>query len=161
MHERGRTMKAWRCEYGSDHVIIHAPTASKARAQRWRELRDCCPDIGFHEIRVVRAAHDDVHLPDEHPIATQLSHEERGRILHAHGYSNRPGRPEDWGYRNHYCTAPDCTVMAHMTTLGIFRGPAGVDKSGDTPGWSGAFWYLTDLGEHVARSLIPLYGGQP
>lgn len=155
-----RTMKAWRCEYGGDHVIIYAPTASKARAQRWRELGDCCPDIGFHEIRVVRAARDDVQLPDEHPLAAQLSHEERCRILHAYGYSNRPDRPEDWGYRNHYCTEPGCAVMAHMTTLGIFRGPAGVDKDGATPGWCGAFWYLTDIGEHVARSLIPPYGGQ-
>lgn len=46
--------------------------------------------------------------------------------------------------------------MANMTGLGIFRGPYGVDDKGDTPGWVGAFWYLTDLGKEVALSMIPV-----
>jgi hypothetical protein len=153
-----RLMKAWRCEYGGYDEIVYGPTASKARAARWRDLQDCCPDIGFADIRVVRAAASDIELPAEHPLVESLSHEERHRILHAYGYSNRPRSPQDWGYRNHYCTEPGCSIMAHMTSLGIFRGPHGVDKKGDTPGWAGAFWYLTDLGEQVARSLIPAYG---
>lgn len=151
-------MKAWRCEYGGFDEIVYAPSASKARAARLYELSDCCPDITFAEIRVTRAAKHDIQLPPEHPLVVQLSHEERGRVLHAYGYSNRPHRPEDWGYRDHYCTEPGCAVMAHMTSLGIFRGPHGVDKTGGTPGWVGAFWYLTDLGKHVARSMIPAYG---
>lgn len=155
-----RTMKAWRCEYGGYDQIVHAPTASKARAARFYELLDCCPDITFPEIRVTRAAMHDISLPPEHPLVAQLSHEERGRILHAYGYSNRPRRPDDWGYRDHYCTEPDCQIMARMTSLGIFRGPHGVDKAGDTPGWVGAFWYLTDLGKLVARSMIPAHGAE-
>jgi len=153
-----RILKAWRCEYGGFHHIIHAPTAAKARYTRLSELRDFCPDIKFAEISVTRASDYDIGLPAEHPIVAELSHEERHRILHAYGYNNRPRSPKDWGYRNHYCTQPGCSIMAHMTALGIFRGPFGVDDKGDTPGWVGAFWYLTDLGKHVARSMIPACG---
>lgn len=153
-----RIMKAWRCEYGGYDEIVHAATASKARAQRWRNLSDCCPDIRFQDIRVTRAAAHDVRLPNELAICAQLSHEERHRILHAYGFSNRPSDPKSWGYRDHYCTAPDCEVMAHLVTLGLFRGPYGVDDKGGTRGWVGAFWYLTDAGKEAARSMIPLYG---
>lgn len=150
-----RVIKAWACTCDGCENIVHASTASKARYIDFLALSDCCPDIKFSDITVRRATAHDVKLPAEHPLVAQLSDEERSRILHAYGYCNRPRNPADWGYRNHYCTAPGCEVMAHMTALGIFRGPHGVDKAGDTPGWVGAFWYLTDLGEHVARSMIP------
>jgi len=50
-------------------------------------------------------------------------------------------------------------VGCSVVSLDIFRGPNGVDADGKTPGWAGAFWYLTDLGKQVARSMIPTYGG--
>lgn len=154
-------MKAWRCtvDWSDDQTgeIIHAKTASKARYMLLLRLCDCC-EIRFADITVKRAADRDIHLPPEHDLVPQLSDEERRRILHAYGYSNEPRRPEAWGYRDHYCTTPQCTIMAHMTYLGIFRGPLGLDKTGDTPRWVGAFWYLTDLGKQVARSMIPAYG---
>jgi hypothetical protein len=153
-----RTMKAWRCAYGGYEETCYAATASKARYNRLLMLGDCCPDITFAEINVTRASAHDLHLPDEHELVAQLSHEERHRVLHAYGFNARPRAPRDWGYRDHYCTDAGCPIMARMTALGVFRGPCGVDASGNTPGWVGAFWYLTDLGKLVARSMIPLYG---
>ena len=147
-----RTLKAWRCSYGGYDDIVHAATASKARYMRWLSLVDCCPDIKFAEIAVHRARAHDITLPDEHPLVAKLSHEQRHRILHAYGYNNRPNRPQDWGYRDHYCSAPGDTIMSSMAELGLFRGPYG--QGSDI--WGGSvFWYLTELGVHVARSMIP------
>ena len=151
-----RILKGWACEYGGFTNIIYAPTASKARYIDMLAISDCYPDIQFRDIRVKRAPEHDITLPGEHELVSKLSHEERGRILHAYGYRNRPRNPKDWGYRSHYCTEPRCPIMANMTGLGIFRGPYGVDDKGDTPGWVGAFWYLTDLGKEVALSMIPV-----
>jgi hypothetical protein len=41
--------------------------------------------------------------------------------------------------------------------LGLFRGPYGEQAYGETPGWVGAFFYLTELGRHVALSMMPAY----
>jgi hypothetical protein len=43
---------------------------------------------------------------------------------------------------------------ADLVSLGLFRGPYGVDANGDTPGWCGAFYYLTEDGKQLARALI-------
>ena len=43
--------------------------------------------------------------------------------------------------------------------LGLFRGPFGEEDMSRSM-WGGVFYYLSDLGKHVARSMLPLYGGE-
>ena len=38
--------------------------------------------------------------------------------------------------------------------MGLMTGPHGVDANGDTPGFCGAFYYLTRNGKQMARALI-------
>lgn len=155
-----RIMKAYRWQPvwadWNEWNTIHAATASKARYEAYILLSDCCPEIEFSQLRVLRNAAADITLPDEHPLVATLSKEERHIIAHAYGSDGR--QPSKWGYRNHYCTNPKNETLNKLTGLGLFRGPCGVNENGETPGWSGAFFYLTDLGEQVALSMIPTYG---
>lgn len=74
-------------------------------------------------------------------------------ILNAYG-GGRHIRPEQWGYRDYQCVSPTDPTLIRLRELGIFSGPHGVDAAGETPGWCGAFWYLTDEGKELARALI-------
>jgi len=48
--------------------------------------------------------------------------------------------------------------MLHLAwEFGLFKGPCGEKAYGETPGWSGAFFYLTELGKLVAASMLPTY----
>jgi len=149
------TLKAFECRVrGFDESSTWwAATASKARAQYWRFLQDPCPDLKFADISVKRAPGQDIVFPDLPDVAENLDDEDRDTILHAFGGSSHK-RVEHWGTRNHYCCDPKDTRLNRLVSLGLFRGPKGVDANGDTPGWVGAFFYLTDEGKTVARALI-------
>ena len=56
--------------------------------------------------------------------------------------------------RNHFCTSPKDERMLRLVGLGLFSEPCGVNDKGETPGWCGAFFYLTDKGKECARALI-------
>lgn len=143
------TIRGWRdCE----PAYRLAATASKARADYWRYLSDCCPDLKIMDINVRRAPGRDMTFPDL-PAGCSVKERERDIILHAFGGGCHI-QPEQWGYRDHYCCAPNEPVLNSLVALGLMTGPHGVDKNGDTPGWAGAFFYLTDKGKIVARALI-------
>lgn len=92
-------------------------------------------------------------MPAEHRLAAELSEDEREIIMHAFGADSR-----DPGYRDHYCTdAGDLLLLRLAWELGLFSGPHGERQNGEPLMWAGAFFYLTDLGKHVARSMLPLY----
>jgi hypothetical protein len=151
-----RIAKAWRvkCTWSDDWDIVHAETASKARYRLRCDLSDCYPDLRFDQIIARRSPEHDRTLPAEHRVVADLTTAEREIIMHAFGASNR----RDPGYRNHYCTqAGDTRLLRLAWEFGIFRGPYGEEAYGDTPGWVGSFFYLTDFGKHVARSMLPTY----
>lgn len=153
--ENARTRKAWRVklEWSDDSDIVFASTASKARAIIWRDLRDSYPELQFKHIVVHRARYNDQLLPVPHRIVDELTAEQRQIIMHAFGATSR-----EPGYRNHFCTEPCSPNLLRLSwELGIFRGPYGEKAYGDTGDWSGAFFYLTELGKHVALSMLPTY----
>jgi hypothetical protein len=152
-----RRAKAWRVRvtWSDDADIVYAASAGKARYELKLRLGDCYPDLQFKQIAASRAKDCDRYLPTPHRLVAELSEQERGIILHAFGATYR--RPEV-GYRNHYCTAPgDLTLLRLTFELGLFRGPYGEQAYGQSPGWIGAFFYLTELGKHVALSMTPTY----
>jgi len=150
-----RTAKAWRVrvEWSDDSDIVFAPSAGAARYRLKLDLGDCYPDLKFSEIQAWREKESDRTLPAEHRLVSELNHADRRLIMHAFGADSRTP-----GYRDHYCTQPGDTRLLRLTfELGLFAGPFGEQAYGQTPGWAGAFFYLTDLGKHVARSMLPLY----
>lgn len=156
-----RVMKAWTVAVrGCDDTgTCYGPTASKARYTELLRLRDCMPDIQFQDISVRRRSSADIVLPPRHRLVDELSAEERRIVLHAYGYDGN--RPENSGYRDHYCTNPgDSRLLRLAWEFGLFAGPFG-DQPPTESMWVGVFFYLTDLGKLVARSMVPAYGGTP
>lgn len=135
---------------------IWAETASKARYAFMLVIGDCYDDIEFSDIHVRRAKHHDLVLPGEHRLVSELSAEDRVIILHAFAADHK----REPGYRNHYCTQPGDSRLHRLAwELGLFSGPHGQeDGYGEVKNWCGVFYYLTDLGKHVALSMMPTYG---
>lgn len=152
-----RVLKAWRVEIKGcdDPGTYYAATRNKARFQAWHQIREVWGEVKFSDIRrCVRVPHLDIVLPGRHRLTAELDARDRDIILNAYG-GGAHIPPEKWGYRDHYCTAPGDTRLLRLSwELGLFSGPFGEREHGSTPGWAGAFYYLTDLGKHVARSLI-------
>lgn len=152
-----RIRKAWaaRPSWSDEGDIFYAPTASKARYRALLEWSDVFPDLTIMDIRVRRASYRDHELPAEHRLVAELSPVERHFIEHAFGSSSRSP-----GYRDHYCVGSIIEVPLLRLTfeLGIFDGPYGrMDEFDNVSGWAGQFFYLTDLGKQVARSMLPEY----
>lgn len=150
------TLKVYACWLkGYEHEPTYriAKTASKARADYWRYLGDCCPDLKIMDVHVRRAPHHDVALPDVPADVADLTVADRDVILHTFGGGSHI-QPDKWGYRNHYCCAPDDPLLNGLVLRGMMTGPHGVKPDGSTGMWVGAFFYLTDAGKTVARALI-------
>jgi hypothetical protein len=151
----GRLRKAFtvRPKWSTEGDIRYAATAAKARYQAWLDWRDPLPDLQLMQLEVRRAAHADVTLPVEHRLVADLSPTMRRMLAHAYG-RDRQGN----GYRDHYCTHPGNRDALRLAwEFGLFSGPHGEKGYGETPGWSGAFFYLTQLGKEVAASMLPTY----
>lgn len=152
-----RVLKAYQVEIeGCDDPGIHyAATRSKAKFQAWNLIRDVWDEAKFSDIRrCIRVPHLDIVLPDRHRLCADLDARDREILVNAYGGGSHLN-PTQWGYRDHYCTAPgDSRLLRMAWMLGLFSGPHGEREHGETPGWAGAFFYLTDLGKEVARSLI-------
>lgn len=149
------TLKGFECRVDGydDPAYVVAITASKARASYWRDLLDCCPDLTLMEIRVRRAPSHDMEFPDLPADLADLNPREREVVVHTFG-GGRHLRPDQWGYRDHYCGAPCDPILNGLVARGLMTGPHGVEKDGGTGKWVGAFFYLTDKGKTVARALI-------
>lgn len=150
-----RTLKGYECRVkGCDEPAYRvAATASKARADYWRYLGDCCPDLRIMDISVRRAPSHDVTFPDIPADAADLCQREREIILHTFGGGSHV-QPHQWGYRNHYCGSPTDKMLLGIVERGLMTGPHGVEPDGGTGMWVGAFFYLTDKGKTLARALI-------
>jgi hypothetical protein len=149
------TLKAFACTLRGfdDEDIVHARDASKARYAFLLRVGDAYPTASFRDVRVRRSAAQDMVFPALPPVNERLDERDREIVMHAFGGGSHK-RPVDWGHRNHYCTAPSDKRLNNLVALGVFRGPCGVDANGETPGWVGAFFYLTDSGKELARALI-------
>lgn len=145
-----RIRKAWvmRLQGYEFEVIRYAETASKARYAAYLDWSESFPDLTIMRISAKRAAHADVTLPAEHRLVADLTDEQRDIVSHAVGN----------GPRAHFCTDPgDLDMLRLAWEFGLFDGPYGEREYGRTPGWVGAFFYLTDLGRAVAASMVPTY----
>ena len=152
---QGRTLKAFACRLRGfdDDAIVHATTASKARYSFLLGVQDSYNNATFSDVSVRRAPSADMHFPELPQVAESLDRKDRDTILHMFGGgSHIPSH--QWGYRDHYCGNPKDERLCRLTELGLIKGPFGVDEKGDTPGWTGAFFYLTDAGKEAARALI-------
>lgn len=149
------TLKAYACRLRGfqDETIEYAETAGKARYAFLCYVRDPYPSATFADVSVRRAIGSDMVLPELPPVAESLDVRDREIVLHAYGGDSHK-RPDQWGYRDHYCVEPKDPRLNKLVSLGLFHGPHGVDKAGGTPGWVGAFFYLTDAGKTLARALI-------
>ena len=149
------TLKGFECRVDGydDPAYVVAPTASKARASYWRDLLDCGPDITLMEIKVRRAPSHDMVFPDLPADLSDLNSREREIVVHTFGGGSHL-RPDQWGYRDHYCGAPGEPILNALVRRGLMTGPHGVEPDGSTGMWVGAFFYLTDKGKTVARALI-------
>lgn len=149
------TLKGFACRLRGfdDETIVHAATASKARYSFLSDVQDAFDTATFKDVSVRRSPGSDIAFPDLPSVADKLDVRDREIVLHAFGGGTHK-RAKDWGYRDHYCTDPKDERLNNLVTLGVFRGPCGVDANGDTPGWVGAFYYLTDDGKALARALI-------
>lgn len=148
-------LKAFNCQVeGYDEPsIYHARTASKARAAAWRDIGEFTNGIKFSDITVRRAPAHDLTFPALPPNAATLDWQDKRIIEHAFG-GGIDIRPSQWGYRDHYCCDPNEERLLKLVELGIFAGPYGVNEKGETPGFCGAFFYLTDAGKETARAFI-------
>lgn len=148
-------LKAFECKLrGFDEpTVVYAATAGKARYSFLLGIADSYHDATFADVSARRASGRDMQMPDLPAVNDSLSDRDREIILNAYGGGSHI-RPEQWGYRDHQCVAPTDPTINRLRDLGLFRGPCGVDEHGNTPGWVGAFWYLTDDGKTLARALI-------
>lgn len=154
---RVRKAYAVRISHRDDSHIVHAETSSKARASVMADLAECGWSVrdALRAIKVHRAPANDVVLSDPHRLVAELDAQDRHIIAHAYGSDVRMGKE---GYRNRYCTDPaDRRMLRLAWEFGLFTGPHGEKAYGETPGWVGAFFFLTELGREVARSMLPTY----
>lgn len=149
------TLKCFECRVDGhdDPGYQHAKSAGAARAEYWRYLTDCCPDLTLMQIKVRRAPERDMHFPSMPAEAADLDDGDRAAILHAFG-GGRHIAADRWGYRDHYCCAADDETMVGLVARGLMTGPHGVEPDGGTGAWVGAFFHLTDLGKATARAII-------
>ncbi len=158
-----RTRKAWAVfheDFPDEPSIVFARTAAKAKASLLSDAEDCgyTPKDFFTTARARRSPANDMVLPDEHRLVAELDDKDRHIILHSFGGYARMGKE---GYRDHYCTDPSDLLLLRLAwEFGLFSGPHGECAYGDTGMWSGAFFYLTELGKTVARSMLPTYQGE-
>lgn len=154
-----RIRKAWRLKHEDydDPAIVFAMSRNAAKASVFRDMVEYGGTTfgraidGLEWIR--RAPELDVHLPEPHRLLADLTEDERDIVLHSFGCQGTKH-----GWREHFCTAPgDLQLLRLSWEFGLFSGPHGEKAYGETPGWSGAFFCLTDLGKAVALSMVPTY----
>ena len=150
-----RTLKAYACRLRGfdEETIVLAKTAAKARYSFLLDVQDSYSDALFSDVSMRRAPGQDMSFPDLPGSAETLDAKDREVLVHMFGGGSHV-RPHQWGYRDHYCGSPKDPRLCKLTDAGLLRGPCGTDTSGDTPGWTGAFFYLTDAGKEMARALI-------
>ncbi len=149
-----RTRKAWITTVrGHDgESCCYAETAAAARAETISDVRDvfeCAFIEAARAVRVRRARHLDVHLPERHPLAERMP----PRLLHmiVHAYGGKSLRAGQRGY--FYTSGSDLDMCRLVFEWGMFSGPHRNGICDDDYG----YFYLTGLGRLVAAGEQPLY----
>lgn len=125
---------------------VHAETVSKAkgkvfRSSEWDDFK------GFmNTIRIRRHKLHDLVENEVHPLAAQLSPDQIGKMKHTIGEDyygqNNDGEP----YRNRYVIEND-DDFEYLITLGLAEKSNRLNLN---------YYWLTDLGIDVIRSLVPI-----
>ncbi|MFT8896461.1 MAG: hypothetical protein ABF968_05795 [Acetobacter sp.] len=144
-----RILKAWRVKllWHETTETVYAATSSKARYQYLLDIREVRDDVTFSDISVTRNPQSDIHFPDPEPIVDKLTDEQRDVLLHAYGYSGRPGDIEKLGWRDHFYTSRTDDRLVALEAHGLMKACAGWDRDEAT-------FRLTDIGRTVARSIV-------
>jgi hypothetical protein len=151
-----RIRKAWRVAVQgcSPDSVVYAPTAAKARAQVIDSVRDawgCSFKQALSYVRACqRAPERDIELPEQHPLAPQLSAGVLHCVVHAYG-----GTGLRAGYRDHfYADAGDWQMQAALYhgLFRVYRRDKGRNGQPDM-----VMYELTDLGRNVARGEAQTY----
>ncbi len=129
---------------------IHAETASKARYKFFMGLdwnRNNRKEL-FTQIKVRRLKHLDLIEDDPHPALTQLTESQLSKMKHAVGMEGDLQHNIKFGfYRNRY-VVPNDEDFNQLVAIGLAL------KSKNDSGLE--YYYLTDEGQKVIRSLLPI-----
>lgn len=151
-----RVRKAWLVTIRgcAQSDVFYAATAGKARMDAWRGLSDIVSSIRIVDVVVRRHACQDHLLPPRDPVIDHLNAEELHCLLHAHGADC--GDPVRAGYRDYFYAERTNPFMVGLTEKGLMS-----PMPGDAYGEGMTYFVLTYAGKHAARSVIPLYRGDP
>jgi hypothetical protein len=137
-----------------EREVIYGPTPAKAKGQLFYQLSDVWSCTFRQFLGMIescrRAPECDVHLPDRHPLASQLDLRLIHAVTHACG-----GTGLKAGYRDHFYTSDDDWVLKAAYYHGLFdryradRGRAGRSDM--------VMYELTTLGKNVARGEVETY----
>lgn len=142
--DTARVRKAWRAqimdpEYGLGE-IIYAPTASKARYQKF--LRADCDSIVLTNIRVTREPSEDIIVPEADDAITRLDKEQQSALTHTL-------------HNGRFYTSTEDKTLCSLVQAGLAKNTG--------RGWNKdeVYFVLTDTGRTAAESLLPVYPEYP
>lgn len=143
-----KVLMAWhvKLHWHETTETFYAATSGKARYQYLLDIRDVRDDVTFSDISVTRNPQSDIHFPDPDPVVDKLTDEQRDVLLHAYGYSGRPGDIEKLGWRDHFYTSRTDGRLVALEAHGLMKSCAGWDRDEAT-------FRLTDAGKRVALSI--------
>ncbi|GFE97723.1 hypothetical protein [Gluconobacter sp. Gdi] len=139
-----RVRKAWHAQimdpaYGLGE-IIYAPTASKARYQKF--LGADCDSITFASIRVKRMPDEDIILPAVDAVTAALDEEAKSVLNHTL-------------INKRFYTATDDKAICSLVKAGLMKATGRGWNTGES------YFVLTDAGHTAAVSLRPIYPNYP
>ncbi|MFT9381114.1 hypothetical protein [Gluconobacter sp. P5B12] len=139
-----RVRKAWHAQimdpaYGLGE-IIYAPTASKARYQKF--LGADCDSITFASIRVRRMPDEDIILPAVDTVTAALDEEAKSVLNHTL-------------INQRFYTATDDKAICSLVKAGLMKATGRGWNTGES------YFVLTDAGHTAAVSLQPIYPNYP
>lgn len=152
-----RTRKAWLVAVrGLDGPsTVFAPSAGRARMDTWRSVCDARGGIRVVDITVRRAEYADVSLPDKAPVIDTLNADELHILLHSYGVTRDPATA---GHRDYFYTRVDDHHLVGLVAKGLMKP---LPTQNDIYGEGMTYFELTPDGRDAARSVVPLYRGDP
>ncbi|AQS83976.1 hypothetical protein A0U92_03450 [Acetobacter aceti] len=143
-----KTLKAWSVKLRWSDIAdtVYSATSGNARYQYLLDIRDVRDDVTFSDISVTRKPESDIHFPDPDPVVDKLTEEQKDVLLHAYGYSGRPGDIEKLGWRDHFYTSRTDDRLVALERHGLMKAHSAWNQDDAT-------FRLTDTGRTVARSI--------
>jgi len=123
------------CHEDDQFGVWHASTRGRAISEVSRDT-----DIPFVELKAIRMKEQDIRLPYEHPIISDLEDAEKEILLHMITRG-----------RTHYCAYSGDADVCRLKERGLLAGPHKVAWTPDD------YYSLNWMGTRVAQSILPAY----